>query len=45
MTDATDADAGVFVPPAGAVPGRIQVALGTVAASQTRTVTFNVRIN
>lgn len=45
VTDTADADGGVFVPPAGAVPGRIEVALGAVAASQTRTVTFNVRIN
>ena len=45
VTDTADADAGVFVPPAGVVPGRIEAALGAVAAGQTRTVTFNVRIN
>lgn len=45
LTDTSDADAGLFVPPAGAVPGRIEVSLGTVAASQTRTVTFQVKIN
>ena len=48
VSDASDADAGRFVPPVAgppAVPGRIEVALGTVSAGQTRNVTFKVRIN
>lgn len=39
MTDAADADAGVFAANA------VTVQLGTVAGGQTRTVTFKVRIN
>ena len=48
LSDAADADAGRFVAPAAgppAVPGRIEVGLGSVSAGQTRTVTFRVRIN
>lgn len=45
LTDVADADAGNFVPPVGATPGRIEVSLGTVPAGQTRTVTFQVKIN
>ena len=45
QTDAADGDAGSFVPPVGATPGRIDVSLGTVPAGQTRTVTFQVKID
>lgn len=45
LSDPSDADAGTFVPPAGVVPGRVEVAMGSVPAGQTRTVTFRVRIN
>jgi len=39
LTDATDADAGEFA------AGRVNVRFGSVAGGQTRTVTFQVRIN
>lgn len=48
LSDATDADAGLFVAPAAGppiVPGRVEVQLGSVAAGQTRAVTFKVKID
>ncbi len=48
LSDGADADAGIFVAPVTgppAVPGRVEVQLGSVASGQTRAVTFKVKIN
>lgn len=45
LSDPADADAGTFTAVAGATPASVSVALGNVPASQTRAVTFKVKIN
>lgn len=45
LSDPADADAGTFTASSGATPASVSVALGTVPASQARTVTFKVKIN